>query len=106
MSDVSETTLRSLDTLADDEEARSYARQIQHVHATALSTGPSLDRLNLVTAQEMLRRVGDLASESSKAHVQIGLYDWLKHAVTIAATEGFYGPKNPYRDPQHEKDFW
>lgn len=106
LSDVSDVTLRSLDTLADDEDARNFARQIHHVHATALSTGPSLDRLNLATAQEMLKFVDDLVTESSRKPIQIDLLEWVRHVVTIAATTGFYGPKNPYKDPQHEKDFW
>ncbi|KUI62827.1 7-alpha-hydroxycholest-4-en-3-one 12-alpha-hydroxylase [Cytospora mali] len=106
LSDVSDTTLRSVDILADDEEARNYARQIQHVHATALAAGPSLDRLNLATAQEMLRFVDESVAESSKGPVQMELFDWVRHVITMAATTGFYGPKNPYRDPQHEKDFW
>lgn len=106
LSDVSDQTARAVDLLAEDEGSRSFARQIQHVHATALSTGPSLDRLNLVTAQEMLRLVDKAASEASKQPVRIDLVEWVSHVVTLAATEGFYGPKNPYRDPQHEKDFW
>ncbi|KAK7735260.1 hypothetical protein SLS53_007650 [Cytospora paraplurivora] len=104
--DVSDQTARAVDLQAEDGESRSFARQIQHVHATALSTGPSLDRLNLVTAQEMLRLVDEAVSEASKEPVRVDLVEWVSHVVTLAATEGFYGPKNPYRNPQHEKDFW
>ncbi|ROV93033.1 hypothetical protein VPNG_09451 [Cytospora leucostoma] len=106
LSDVSDQTARAVDLQAEDEGTRSFSRQIHHVHATALSTGPSLDRLNLVTAQAMLRLVDEVVSEASKEPVRIDLVEWVSHVVTLAATEGFYGPKNPYRDPQHEKDFW
>ncbi|KAK2607016.1 hypothetical protein N8I77_005728 [Diaporthe amygdali] len=106
LSDVSDITVRAVDTLAADEETRNFARQVHHIEATTLSNGNSLDRLNLVTSQEKLRLVDDLVLESSKDPVQIELYEWIQHLVTISASTGFYGPKNPYKDPQHEKDFW
>lgn len=106
LSDVSDITVRAVDTLSADEETRNFARQVHHIEATTLSNGNSLDRLNLVTSQEKLRLVDELVLESSKDPVQIELYEWVQHLVTISASTGFYGPKNPYKDPQHEKDFW
>lgn len=106
LSDVSDVTLRAVDTQSEDEEERSFARQVHHLEAVTLSNGASQDRLNLVTAQEKLRMIDEIVLESSKGPVNIELYDWVQHVVTISATTGFYGPQNPYKDPQHEKDFW
>lgn len=106
LSNVSDTTVRAMDTLSQDEETRSFARQVHHIEATTLSNGASLDRLNLATAQEKLRLVDELVSESSRDPVQVELYDWVQHVVALSATTGFYGPMNPYKNPQHEKDFW
>lgn len=99
-------TVRAVDTQSEDEETRSFARQVHHIEAVTLSNGASLDRLNLVTAQEKLRLVDEIVLESSKDPVTIELYDWIQHLVTISASTGFYGPQNPYKDPQHEKNFW
>ncbi|KAK7740367.1 hypothetical protein SLS63_001570 [Diaporthe eres] len=105
-SNVSDTTVRAFDPLSVDEETRSFARQVHHLEAATLSNGASLDRLNLTTAQEKLRLVDELVLESTKDPAQIELYDWVQHLVSVSATTGFYGPQNPYKDPQHEKDFW
>lgn len=106
MSNVSDQTARAVDTLSEDEETRSFARQVHHLEAVTLSNGASLDRLNLITAQEKLRLVDEIVLESAKDPVNVELYGWVQHLVTISATTGFYGPQNPYKDPQHEKDFW
>lgn len=106
LSGVSDVTVRAVDTQSEDEETRSFARQVHHIEAVTLSNGASLDRLNLVTAQEKLRLVDEIVLESSKDPVNIELYDWVQHLVTISASTGFYGPQNPYKDPQHEKNFW
>lgn len=98
--------MRAVDTLAADEETRSFARQVHHLEASTLSNGASLDRLNLTTAQEKLRLVDELVLESTKDPAHLELYDWVQHLVSVSATAGFYGPQNPYKDPQHEKDFW
>lgn len=82
------------------------ARLVHHVEASTLSNGPSLDRINQVTSQEKLRLVDELVLESSKNPVTVELYDWVQEVITMSATTGFYGPQNPYKDPQHKKDFW
>lgn len=106
LSNVSDKTARSADTLAEDEDTRNFARLIHHVEASTLSNGPSLDRLNQVTSQEKLRLVDELVLESSKNPARIELYDWVQEVITMSASTGFYGPQNPYKDPQHKKDFW
>ncbi|KAL1883967.1 hypothetical protein Daus18300_000075 [Diaporthe australafricana] len=106
LSSVSDTTVRAMDTLSQNEQTRSFARQVHHIEATALSNGASLDRLNLATSQEKLRLVDELVLESSRDPVHLELYDWVQHVVALSATIGFYGPQNPYKNPQHEKDFW
>lgn len=106
LSNVSDATLRAIDTQSEDEEARSFARQVHHLEAVTLANGASQDRINLVTAQEKLRMVDEIILESSKNPVNVELYDWVQHVAAISATTGFYGPQNPHKDPQHEKDFW
>lgn len=106
LSNVSDITVRAVDTLSEDEETRSFAHQVHHLQAVTLSNGASLDRLNLGTAREKLRLVDKIVHESSKSPVNVELYEWIQHLVTMSATTGFYGPQNPYKDPQHEKDFW
>lgn len=98
--------MRAFDTLSVDEETRSFARQVHHLEAANLSNGASLDRINLATAQDKLRLVDELVLESAKGPAHIELYGWIQHLVAVSATTGFYGPQNPYKDPQHEKDFW
>jgi hypothetical protein len=106
LSDVSDVTVRAVDTLSEDDETRNVARQFHHVQATTISNGPSLDRLNQSTSEEKLRLVDELALESTKDTVHMDLYEWIQHVITMSATTGFYGPQNPYKNPQHEKDFW
>jgi hypothetical protein len=106
LSNISDLTARAVDTLSEDEGTRSFAREVHRAQASTIANGPSLDRLNQVTSQEKLRLVDELVLESSKDPVHIELYDWVQHAITISATTGFYGPQNPYKNPQHEKDFW
>lgn len=91
--------------MSEDKETRSFARQLHHVEASTLSNGPSLDRLNQVSSQEKLRLVDELVLKSSKEPMHIELYDWVQHVITMSATTGFYGPLNPFKNSQHEKDF-
>lgn len=91
--------------MSEDKETRSFARQVHNVEASTLSNGASLDRLNQVSSQEKLRLVDELVLESSKEPMHIELYDWIQHVITMSATTGFYGPQNPFKNPQHERDF-
>ncbi|POS78972.1 hypothetical protein DHEL01_v202630 [Diaporthe helianthi] len=106
LSNISDKTAGIVDTLSEDDDTRTLARLFHHVEASTLSNGPSLDRINKVTSQEKLRLVDELVLESSKNPVTLELYDWIQEVITMSATAGFYGPQNPYKDPQHKKDFW
>lgn len=107
LSSVGDEIVKSVDILSEDEKTRNFARQIHHVEQSTLSNGgSSLDRINLTTSQEKLRLIEEMALESSRAPVKVDLYEWILHVITLSASTGFYGPQNPYKDPQHEKDFW
>ncbi|KAG8164472.1 hypothetical protein KVR01_006390 [Diaporthe batatas] len=106
LSGVSDKTARAADTLSEDEDTRTLARLFHHAEASTLANGPSLDRINRVSSQEKLRLVDELVLESSENPVAVELYGWVQEVITMSATTGFYGPQNPYKDPQHKKDFW
>ena len=36
----------------------------------------------------------------------VDLWEWVRHAITMATTESVYGPLNPYRDAEVEGAFW
>lgn len=36
----------------------------------------------------------------------VGLMEWVRHAITIAATDAIYGERNPFRDRKVEEGFW
>ncbi|KAH8895780.1 cytochrome P450 [Thozetella sp. PMI_491] len=68
--------------------------------------GLDLDVLNLATIQETVRAVDQLASQASKGETAIDLLAWVKHHISLAASDAWYGPHNPFRDSQHEADYW
>lgn len=39
-------------------------------------------------------------------HGRRGLFDWIKHEVTLTTTGVIYGPGNPFRDPLVEQSYW
>jgi len=35
-----------------------------------------------------------------------GLFEFIRHKITLATTESVYGPHNPFKDIEIEKSFW
>ncbi|KAF9874986.1 cytochrome p450 [Colletotrichum karsti] len=102
-SGLGDIALRINDHLQGPPEAREYDR----AQRAALSAGPDLDAMSLVAAKVMSSLVNGLvgkASEDEGSHIE--LYEWLRHLVAVSASEGMFGPMNPFRDPEHEADFW
>ncbi|KAJ0307368.1 hypothetical protein COL5a_000221 [Colletotrichum fioriniae] len=85
------------------------AKEFDRVQRTTLAAGPELDDMSLVATQVKLEIVDKLAAsalESSETGVPIDLFAWVKHTVGLSATEGMFGPLNPFKNPDHEADFW
>lgn len=71
----------------------------KYVHG-ALSAGPALDAMNRRAIQVI---AGSLDTWAQKKTTEIQLWQWVRHELLMASTEGVYGPKNPFRDPEMEK---
>ncbi|CAG8979477.1 hypothetical protein HYALB_00012077 [Hymenoscyphus albidus] len=69
-----------------------------------LKPGVALDEMN----KTMLESVSDTMSEFDEGPISedIDLWAWIKHMMILAATDAIYGPGNPFKDPQLEKDMW
>jgi hypothetical protein len=84
-----------------------FMRDLDKATRAALSPGPQLDHQNLRavnTLKECLEEV--LSRNSTKEPAQIRFYDWLRHAITLAASNGVYGTSNPFLDKTIEEAFW
>lgn len=80
-------------------------REFQKTMRDALAPGPDLDYQNLRTNNSFM----DLLENAFKADshlVQVDLYDWLRHMVTVAAGDGIFGSRNPLQAADIEKAFW
>lgn len=71
----------------------------KYVHS-ALSTGPGLDALNKRSI-EVISQSLDIWAKKGPSTVK--LFEWVRHELLMASTEGVYGPGNPFRDPAMEK---
>lgn len=71
----------------------------KYVHS-ALSPGPGLDAMNRRAIQVIAKSLDEW---SQKGATKIQLWQWARHELLLASTEGMYGPKNPFRDPAMEK---
>lgn len=71
----------------------------KYVHP-ALSAGPGLDSMNRRAIQVISK---SLDERSQKGATKVQLWQWVRHELLLASTEGVYGPKNPFRDPAMEE---
>jgi hypothetical protein len=73
----------------------------------ALAPGTHLDYQNLRTVNSLEQEIDILLlGSSTDAPVRIRFYEWSKHAITLAATNGLYGNSNPFLDKHIEESFW
>ncbi|KAK0703699.1 putative cytochrome P450 [Lasiosphaeria miniovina] len=72
----------------------------------ALKPGDQLDDMNRVMISEIAKLLEILQSTSNTQSRQLGLYAWLRDAITTATTRSVYGPLNPYDDPAVAEAFW
>lgn len=71
----------------------------KYVHS-ALSTGPGLDGLNRISVEVISQ---SLDTWAKKGPSTLKLFEWVRHELLMASTEGVYGPGNPFRDPAMEQ---
>lgn len=71
----------------------------------ALKPGSQLDDMNRVMIQEIANSL-DLVQPIKGESRTIGLYVWLRDAITMATTRSVYGPMNPYDDQAIVDAFW
>jgi hypothetical protein len=73
----------------------------------SLSPGPHLDYQNLRATNSLKDMLDELLSQSSADSLgRLRLHEWIKHVITVAASNGVYGASNPFMDKQVEQAFW
>jgi hypothetical protein len=74
----------------------------------AMAPGPALDGMTKAMVDEFSLVFDDFANElNGPGERRIKLYEWTRHAVTVAVTNAAYGPLNPFKvDPSLEAGFW
>lgn len=87
----------------------TFLNSLYASHKDALSPGPHLDYQN-ERANESLNDLIDetlrAASKASSGAVQLELYSWVRHIITIAATDGVFGTSNPFLKEENRQAFW
>ncbi|KAJ4422064.1 hypothetical protein N0V82_003254 [Gnomoniopsis sp. IMI 355080] len=71
----------------------------------ALHPGPLLDDMNRVMIKEIADSL-DLLEPAEGQTRKVGMYTWLRDAITTATTRSVYGPMNPYDDKDIADAFW
>ncbi|KAI3394539.1 hypothetical protein diail_2588 [Diaporthe ilicicola] len=72
---------------------------------TALKPGSQLDDMNRSMIQEIAKALDSLQPGKAESK-KIGIYTWLRDAITTATTRSVYGPMNPYDDKAIADAFW
>ncbi|KAI9154727.1 Cytochrome P450 monooxygenase nodJ [Paramyrothecium foliicola] len=71
----------------------------------ALRPGSDLDDMNRLMIQEIATAIDQLQPAQDKSRT-LGIYSWLRDAITTATTRSVYGPLNPYDDKAIADAFW
>ncbi|TVY68970.1 Cholesterol 7-alpha-monooxygenase [Lachnellula suecica] len=83
-----------------DEGFWGYSVTFYKAIHTPLAPGPELDAMNRVMAQKVSASVDRLEERV------VGLFEFIRHEITLATTDSVYGPKNPFKDPAIVESFW
>lgn len=86
-----------------DEGSTGFGAAFLNVVHSKLALGPSLNQLIRTANLGIAASVDKLDSEKP---IRIDLMQWLRHAITLAATDAAYGPSNPFKNEAVEKAFW
>lgn len=88
-------------------ESHAYLNDFFRETRNALAPGKGLDHQNLNTANSIEKFLLKLEEDVSDSALEnLGLYEWTKHVMTIAFTDGVYGAQNPFRKPEVEASHW
>ncbi|CAJ2505406.1 Uu.00g128000.m01.CDS01 [Anthostomella pinea] len=71
----------------------------------ALKPGLELDDMNRVMIKEIAKSLDQLQPGKGGSR-KVGMYAWLRDAITTATTRSVYGPMNPYDDKAIADAFW
>lgn len=84
-----------------------FTRDLSRVMKDSLAPGRHLDYQNLRATESLKDLLEQLISQSEKSGVvEVKLHEWVKHVITVAASDGVYGSANPFKDERVEKAFW
>jgi len=84
-----------------------FTRDLSRAMKDSLSPGPHLDYQNLRATNSLKDVIDKSFSRSSASNSsRLRLHEWVKHVITIAASNGVYGTSNPFLDAQVEHAFW
>ena len=81
---------------------KGYFMSFPRSVAPGASPGPGLDALNRVAVNTIAAAFDKLAAEGTSV---VELFDWVRHEIFAATMEATYGPHNPFRLPENEKDW-
>ncbi len=98
-----EARVRFLDNVMKQDHHESLFVDGLKLISKALQPGDALDQMTLVAAKRIATVLDGL---SGQGRVRLEMGEWVRHEITLAATEGIYGPSNPFRHAEVEKSFW
>jgi hypothetical protein len=84
-----------------DEGPWGYSMTFYKAIHTPLAPGPDLDAMNRVMAEKIVDAMDGLKEERT-----VGLFEFIRHEITLATTDSIYGPHNPFKDIEIENSFW
>jgi hypothetical protein len=64
-----------------------------------LTPGEGLDEITRVSAKSLAESIGKQFVGKGATH-SVELWTWIHKEMTMAITQGAYGPQNPYNDPE------
>ncbi|KAI0096081.1 cytochrome P450 [Nemania sp. FL0031] len=98
---VTEATSKIIKHNATSEDG--YLMSLPKYLHSALSTGPALYDMNRRSVQVIAKSLNKLAQEGPTT---VDMFQWVRHELLLASTEGVYGPNNPFRDPIMEQAWY
>jgi hypothetical protein len=102
--DFSQTMRNILNTNTNtngDEGPWGYSPTFYKAIHTPLAPGPDLDAKNRVMAERIVAAMDAVKEEGS-----LGLFEFIRHEITLATTASIYGRHNPFKRIDIEESFW
>lgn len=84
------------DNIHGEDDKSSLVMDAMRVIHQDLMPSQGLDQMSLGAAQKFAASVDVLTKNGT---VEIELWKWINHELVASITDGVYGPKNPYRNP-------